>query len=115
MSTHSARLPAEGPGQDDCGRLMHYLRGDYIRYLRIEVGFYRVGASGWGIKLEAVDDGLSGVDGTLVTNVWSEKTLFQRQQAISTTDLYDLLITAHRRIDKFFELGEEAAPIRRER
>jgi len=114
MSANHARLSADGPCQDDCGRLLSYLRNDYIRGLRVELGFYPVGSIGHGLKLEVIDTGLSGVDGQTVVNVWAEKTLFSRQQGISMADLYDLLMTAYRRIDKFFEVGEAAAPIRRE-
>ena len=113
MSTNHARVPADGPSQDDCGRLLSYLRNDYIGGLRVELGFYQVGNVGRGLKLEVIDEGLTGVDGESVVNVWAEKTLFSRQLGISMADLYDLLMTAYRRIDKFFELGEAAAPIRR--
>jgi len=113
MSTHHSRLPVEGPGQDDCGRLMYYLRDDYIRRLRVEVNFYHVGAAGYGIKLEAIDDGLSGVDGEVVVNVWASRALFGKLTAISTAELHDLLLSAHRAIERYFELGEAAAPIRR--
>ncbi len=113
MSTNRANLPVEGPGQDDCGRLLSYLRNDYIRNLRIEVGFYPVGSVGHGLKLEVLDDGLAGVDGQAVVNVWAQKSLFNRQAQISMAEMYDLLMTAYRHIDKFFELGEAAAPTRR--
>lgn len=113
MANAKPNLPAEGPTQDDCGRLMLHLRTDYIPALRVEVDFYQVGAVGWGVKLEVVDDGLSGVDGKTVVNVWSAKTLFQRSLYISTADLYDLLMVAYRTIDRFFEGGEAFAPARR--
>jgi hypothetical protein len=46
-------------------------------------------------------------------NVWAEKTLFANRREVRTADIHDLLILAHRAIDRYFEQGEAAAPIRR--
>lgn len=106
-------LPAEGPTQDDCGRLMVHLRKDYIPALRVEVNFYELGKAGQGLKIEVLDDSAVGAGGEDVVNVWATKTFGQRIQNISTNDLYDLLMTAYRQIDRFFTLGEAFAPARR--
>lgn len=113
MSNAVAHLPAEGPTQDDCGRLLLHLRSDYIPHLRLEVGFYEIGKAGRGIKLEVLDDGLSGVDGRDIVNVWAKKTLGNRMAYVSMAEIYDLLMTAYRTIDRFFEEGEAFAPERR--
>lgn len=113
MSLTKANLPTEGPTQDDCGRLMSTLRSEYIPALRIEVDFYQVGAVGWGVKLELLDDAAFTANGEEAVNVWSAKTLFQRSLYIRTQELYDLLIIGHRVIDKYFEEGEAFAPARR--
>jgi hypothetical protein len=115
MSNAIPHLPVEGPGQDDCGRLLLHLQVDYIRDLRLEVGFYELGRAGRGLKLEVLDDRPEGVDGKSVVNVWAIKTFGQRISNISTNEIYDLLMTAYRTIDRFFELGEAFAPTRREK
>lgn len=115
MRNGVASLPVEGPTQDDCGRLLLHLQNDYVRNLRLEVQFYEVGRAGRGIKLEVLDDSAVGVDGRDLVNVWATKTFGQRVAYISTADLYDLLMTAYRTIDKYFELGEAFAPARREK
>lgn len=106
-------LPVEGPSQDDCGRLLLHLQDDYIRNLRLEVGFYDLGRSGRGIKLELIDDSATGVDGSDLINVWATKTFGQRIGYISMAEIYDLLMTGYRQIDRFFSLGEDFAPVRR--
>jgi len=113
MSRLVPSLPAEGPTQDDCGRLIVHLRKDYIPALRVEVNFYELGKVGQGLKLEVLDESAAGVNGEEVVNVWASKTFGQRIQNISTNDLYDLLMTAYRQIDRFFTLGEAFAPVRR--
>lgn len=113
MSNAIPHLPVEGPGQDDCGRLLLHLQVDYIRDLRLEVGFYEVGRAGRGIKLELVSSGLAGVGGDDVLNVWAKKTLGQRLAYVSLAEIYDLLMLGYRAIDRYFEQGEAAAPERR--
>lgn len=113
MTNHVANLPVEGPTQDDCGRLILHLRDQYIPSLRLEVGFYQIGKAGWGLKMEILDDCVAGVDGKEVVNVWATATIGQRIMHISTNQLYDLLMTAYRQIDRYFELGEAFAPARR--
>lgn len=115
MGTHHANLPVEGPGQDDCGRLMVHLRKDYIPALRVEVNFYELGSIGQGLKIEVLDDHPAGVNGEEIVNVWATKTFGNRIRSIGTGDLYDLLMMAYRQIDRFFELGEAFAPARRVR
>lgn len=115
MSNAVPHLPIEGPTQDDCGRLMLHLQVDYIRDLRLEIGFYDLGKSGRGLKLELLDNRPEGVDGKEVVNVWASKTFGQRISNISTREIYDLLMIGYRTIDRFFELGEAYAPARREK
>jgi hypothetical protein len=113
MSNSVVHLPVEGPGQDDCGRLLLHLQVDYVRDLRLVVGFYEVGRAGRGIKLELVSGGLGGVAGEEVECVWSKKTLGQKMAYVSMADIYDLLMSGYRRIDKYFAEGEAFAPERR--
>lgn len=113
MAIAHPNLPAEGPTQDDCGRLLSTLRTEFIPALRVEVNFYSLGSIGWGLKLEVLDDSAAGVDGKEVVNVWSAKTFGQRMLYIRTADLYDSLIVAYRQIERYFELGEAFAPARR--
>lgn len=115
MSNAVPHLPTEGPTQDDCGRLLVYLRHEYIRDLRLEVGFYDMGTAGYGLKLEVLDERPEGVDGKELVNVWATKTIGNRLFYISTKELYDLLLTAYRTIDRFFDQGEAFAPARREK
>lgn len=113
MSNSTVHLPTEGPTQDDCGRLLLHLQVDFVRDLRLEVGFYDVGRAGRGIKLELVSDGLGGCDGRDCVNVWAKKTLGQRMAYVSMADIYDLLMSGYRAIDRYFEQGEAFAPERR--
>jgi len=113
VSNAIPHLPAEGPTQDDCGRLLLHLQHDYIRYLRLEVSFYDMGKAGRGLKLEVLDDGMAGSDGQDMANVWAVKTIGQRIANISMAEIYDLLMIAYRQIDRYFELGEAFAPTRR--
>lgn len=113
MSNAIPHLPVEGPTQDDCGRLLLHLQVDYVRDLRLEVGFYDVGRAGRGIKLEVLSTGLGGVDGSTVELVWAKKTLGQRLAYVSMAEIYDLLMLAYRAIDAYFEFGEPRAPERR--
>jgi hypothetical protein len=84
-----------------------------MRDLRLEVGFYEVGRAGRGIKLELVGDGLGGCDGNDCVNVWAKKTIGNRLAYVSMADIYDLLMSGYRRIEKYMELGEAFAPERR--
>lgn len=113
MTNHVANLPVEGPSQDDCGRLLVHLRKDYIPDLRIEVNFYELGKAGQGMKIELLDDSAAAVNGEELVNVWGAKTYGQRIRNISTNELYDLLMMGYRQIDRYFELGEAFAPVRR--
>lgn len=115
MSNAIPHLPVEGPTQDDCGRLLLHLQTDYIRGLRLEVGFYDLGRAGRGLKLELIDDSAAAINGEELVNVWATKTLGQRISNISMAEIYDLLMMGYRVIDKYFELGEAFAPARRQK
>jgi hypothetical protein len=113
MRGSKANLPAEGPLPDDCGRLVAHLRNEYMPDLRIEVNFYNLGAAVWSMKMEVLNDSLVTLNGEETVNVWAVKTFGIRINSISTNDLYDLLMTAYRSVDRFMRDGEAFAPARR--
>ena len=53
------------------------------------------------------------LDGSLLVNVWAVRDFHNPLHLISSIALFDLLIDSYRAIDRYFELGEAAAPARR--
>jgi len=108
-------LPATGPESGDCFRLFRTLQREYIPGLRVEVNWYEFGNKLYGMKLELIDDSAHQEDGQQLVNVWSAKTFGNQLHLISEAQLYDLLIVGYRAIERFFDEGEAAAPLRRAR
>jgi hypothetical protein len=114
MSSHpNGKLPTSGPEPGDCFRLFRTLQREYIPGLRVEVNWYEFGNHLYGMKLELLDDSAMTLDGGQLVNVWAMKTFGNQLHLISDAQLYDLLIVGYRAIERFFEQGEAAAPVRR--
>jgi hypothetical protein len=112
-SSANSHLPSAGPGPGDCYRLLTTLKHEYIPGLRVELSWYPVGKEQHGLKLELLDDSLVTQDGKDLVNVWAAKTFGNQLHLISEAQLYDLLIVGYRQIERFFAVGEAAAPARR--
>jgi len=112
-SNSNHHLPSSGPESGDCFRLFRTLQREYIPGLRVEVNWYEFGNKLYGMKIELLDDSAMTLDGGQLVNVWSTKTFGNQLHLISEAQLYDLLIVGYRAIERFFELGEAAAPVRR--
>lgn len=97
----------------DCGRLWRTLTNEYIPGLQLLITPVYESDDSACIRLEVVDDSLISVDGSLAVNVWSCKEFRNKLYLISNDQLFDLLITAYRVIERYFELGDAAAPPRR--
>lgn len=97
----------------DCARLWLTLTSEYIPGLQLLITPVREDDDHACIVLEVVDDSAVTVDGSLLVNVWARKEFRNKLYLISNDQLFDLLITSYRAIERYFELGEAAAPARR--
>jgi len=98
---------------DDCARLWVYLTTEYIPGLRLEITPRQAPDGRAWIQLEVTDDSAVTIDGHQLVNVWAFKEYSNQLNLITLGSLFDLLISAHRRIEAFFEKGEASAPTRR--
>jgi len=99
---------------DDCARLWSTLTKEYIPGLRVELTILAFVDGASGIKLELVDDCVTHPDGSRLVHVWSSRSFFNRLHLISSSALFDLLISGYRQIDDYFTFGESYAPATRE-
>jgi hypothetical protein len=99
----------------DCGRLWQTLTTEYIRDLKINLVPLPDPDNLTGVKIEIISDGIDSLDGEVIDDVWASATFFNQLHLISAGSLFDLLITAYRRIDDYFTHGERFAPARRKR
>jgi len=114
MRTTDSLRTGQNATANDCGRLWNTLTTEYISKLEIQLVMFEDPLMGTGIRLELVDDGPAGPDGHFHQNVWSTVTIFNQLHLISSSRLFDLLISGYRKIDDFFTHGERFAPERRQ-
>lgn len=113
MSTIPDRQMRVGATAGDCGRLWLTLTKEYIPDLRMSIVPLVDDSGPTGIKIEVVSDGVYDQSRGQVEDVWASASYFNQLHLISAGSLFELLITAHRRIDEYFRLGESHGPIRR--
>lgn len=113
MSGSMTRAAGASATVGDCGRLWSTLINEYIPGLRVELQIIPHDPTSCSVRLEVVDDSVMALDGSLLVNVWASKEFHNPLHLISSIALFDLLISAYRQIDRYFELGEAAAPARR--
>lgn len=115
MSISKNLGPGTGAGIADCGRLWATLTTEYIPNLRVEMRLHQGPAGDTYLLYEVVDDSIIQLDGELLVNVWATKEFHNQLYLISISQLFDLLISAYRKIDAYFRIGATEAPTRRER
>lgn len=113
MSGSMTRPTGTSATVGDCGRLWSTLIREYIPGLRVELTILPHDPNSCSIRLEVVDDSVMALDGSLLVNVWAVRDFHNPLHLISSIALFDLLIDSYRAIDRYFELGEAAAPARR--
>jgi len=94
----------------DCVRLWTYLTTDYIPRLRLEVRMVTNAAGDSWMTVEVVDDSLVREDGAEMINVWASREFRNPLYLISVSQLFDLLIEAHKKMELFFSIGTPHAP-----
>lgn len=67
------------------------------------------------IAVEVISPSLHQINGEDLVNVWARKEFRNQLHLISVGQLFDLLITAYRVADRYFDEGDAAAPPRRKR
>lgn len=104
-----------GASAADYGRLWQTLITEMVSDLQVVI-IAEQDQNGFDlIAVEAVSPSLHQIDGVDLVNVWARKEFRNQLHLISVGQLFDLLITAYRVIDRFFDEGEAAAPPRRKR
>jgi hypothetical protein len=104
-----------GASAADCARLWQTLTSELITELRFEINPRLKDDQTGYIEVAVVSDSLIPVDGAVSEYVWASKEFHNPLHLISCGQLFDLLIVAYRTIDRFFEVGDAAAPPRRKR
>jgi hypothetical protein len=102
-----------GATAGDCGRLWLTLTKEYIPDLRMLIVPVSELGEPTGIQIEVVSSGIRQKDGTPTEYVWASASFFNQLHLISSGSLFELLISAHRKIDDFFTHGDAFAPVRR--
>lgn len=110
MSTSGLREGPVNATLADCARLWKTLRSEYIRDLRIEWRIEEIEAAGVYMSVEVVSDSVVDDAGSPLVNIWSSKEFRSGLYLISYAQLFDLLIHAHRAIDRYFTTGTPSAP-----
>lgn len=103
------KLPTNATAAD-CGRLWRTMTDEYIRGLRLEIRVVYEGADVSHLSVEVVDDSVISVDGREMVNIWASRSFRSELYLISVSQLFDLLIAAHRQMNLFFSLGSTYAP-----
>lgn len=115
MSTSKISQPGTGAGIGECGRLWATLTTEYIPNLRVEMRIHHDPAGGTYLLYEVVDDSAIEWEGDPLVNVWATKEFHNQLYLISISQLFDLLISAYRKIDAYFSIGATEAPTLRRR
>jgi hypothetical protein len=110
MSTSRNGSVPKGATAADCARLWTTLTTEYIPKLRLEIRMVTNDLGENWLSLEVVDDSLVTIDGGECVNIWASKEFRSELYLISVGQLFDLLITAYRKIDGFFSDGTPHAP-----
>lgn len=97
----------------DCGRLWQTLTKEFIPALRLEMRIVHVAENEDYLSIEVVDDSLETLDGCELVNIWASREFRNGLYLISAGQLFELLISAFRKLDEFFENGTPSAPARR--
>ena len=115
MSRNNSSLPLEGPNAGDIGRIWLTIQQEFMKEFTVQIRPFPMGNDQSGLVIELVNDGPVAPDGAVWVNVWSSKTFNNPLHLISTGQLFDLLITGYRCMERYFERGEAFAPTRRPR
>lgn len=115
MSTSHLVGSDRGANAADCARLWNTLTTEFIPGLLFVIKPVTKDKETGYIEIAVVDQSVHQIDGEALENVWAVKEFHNQLHLISVGQLFDLLITAYRTIDRYFELGEAAAPLRRVR
>jgi hypothetical protein len=97
----------------DCGRLWQTLTKEFIPGLRLETRIVQVEEDAAYISIEVVDDSLESLDGHQLVNIWASREFRNGLYLISVGQLFELLISAYRALELYFENGTPSAPARR--
>jgi hypothetical protein len=108
-TTQDGRVPTSATA-GDCVRLWTYLTTDFIPALRMEVRMVTDPRGDAWLSVEVVDDSAQDDRGEQLVNVWASREFRNGLYLISVSQLFDLLIEAHRKIDGFFSKGSPFAP-----
>jgi len=110
MSRSLGVRAATGATPDDIARIWHTLVDEYIPGLKIEITPKHEPRSSAYVEVQVVDYAGSVPGGETHRTVWSEREYHSPIYLISHNQLFDLLISAHRVIDKYFATGKDERP-----
>lgn len=113
ISTTATAGGQHSANADDCARLWRTLTNEYLPDLRIQLEPRTDQEGRSSLWIFVVNDSLHTVDGKAMEHVWAMREYHNPLYLISVGQLFDLLISAYRRIDDFFTNGEPSAPARR--
>jgi hypothetical protein len=94
----------------DCVRLWSHLTDDYIPDLKLELSIIYDREGSVGIRVLVCDYSKIEVHGDGGRSVWAYRDFFSPLYLISISQLFDLLISAHRCINGFFTTGNDTRP-----
>jgi len=110
MSGLETKVPARSASIDDCVRLWSHLTTDYIPTLKLEVSIIDGPVKQTGIRVLVCDYSTVEIGDDGGRSVWAYRDFFSPLYLISISQLFDLLISAHRVIFAFFTTGEDLRP-----
>lgn len=115
MSGSKVATGDRGANAADCARLWSTLTSEMIADAQMVI-IPEVDQNGDSlIAIEVITPCLHQVNGEEQVYVFSRREFRNQLHLISVGQLFDLLITAYRVADRFFEHGDAAAPPRRKR
>lgn len=115
MLRQNSSSPATGPNAGDIGRLWLTIKQDMAEDAEIVIRPVTDVSDQTQLSLELISPSLAGVGGEELVHVWSAKLFANPFHLISTGQLFDLLITGYRCMERYFEGGEAFAPTKRRR
>lgn len=94
----------------DCVKLMNHLQDDYIDGLRVEMipAYDRAGQAY--IRVEVCDYATIAEGQQPHRSLWATRSFYSEIYLISHDQLFELLISAHKVIEKFFSTGVDNRP-----
>ncbi len=113
MSGSATDQVRRGATAGDCARLWSTIQKDLVSDAQLRIiPRSKSGDDGY-LEVCVTSPSLHQVDGSPAENVWAQKEFHNGLHLISVGQLFEMLIVAYRVMDRYFEVGDAAAPPRR--